>query len=132
MPKIGTPTFNLPRTILADATRSATTQSDDFINRHGQALVIIFDVSSVAGGGQTVTLSVQVKDPVSGNYVTILTGSAQTASGTYLYNVGPGVTDSGGVADAVNDVDVGGTYRIVVTHSGGGDFDYSVGAYEVV
>jgi len=101
--------------ILASAVRNATTVSADFINYNGAVVTVFLNVTAVPGV-DTINASVEVKDPVSGAYVTINTGGATAAIVTQLLQPGGGLS-----------VKCTRTFRIKITHSGAGNFTYSVG-----
>lgn len=117
------PSQNVEVTALGSAARTATTNSADMTNDAGRGLDLTFDITAVPGV-QTVTLTIQGKDPASGKYYTLLAGAAQSATGTLRMRVYPGLT-------AAANVDANGslpkTWRVSVAHSGAGSFTYSVG-----
>lgn len=117
------PRNNLEGTALASAARTATTQSSDITNHNARGVALWLDLT-VVPGVQTVTLSVEAKDPVSGKYSTIFTGAAEVATATRFYEVYPGVAETANVDAAVA---LPRTFRVSVTHSGAGSFTYSVG-----
>lgn len=114
---------NMEGTALASAARTSTTNASDIVNYNGRGVAIWFDITAVPGA-QTVTLTVEVKDPVSGKYSQVFAGAAESGIATRFYEVYPGITETSNV-----DVSVAlpRTFRVVVTHSGGGSFTYSVG-----
>ena len=118
---------NIAGTLLASAARTATTSSADQTNYNGQAVAVTFNITAVPGV-ETLTLKIEAKDPVSGAYTTLLTGAAQSGTGTTRLRVGTNITASANVAAA--DV-LGRTWRVTVTHSAAGSFTYSVG-YDVM
>ena len=121
------PRGNVAGTLLASAARTATTSSADQTNYNGQAVAVTFNITAVPGV-ETLTLTIEAKDPVSGTYTTLLTGVAQSGTGTTRLRVGTNITASANVAAA--DV-LGRTWRVTVTHSAAGSFTYSVG-FDVV
>lgn len=118
---------NIAGTLLASAARTATTNSSDQTNYNGRGVEITLDVT-VVPGGDTITLSIESKDPASGNYTTLLTGAAISTTGTRRYVLYPGV---GAVANQLVSDILSRTWRVKVTHSAGTSFTYSVG-YAVV
>lgn len=118
---------NTEETVLASAVRSATNNSADSINRNARGLYIVFDITAVPGV-QTVTLTVTGKDPVSGKYITLLTGAAEVAVATKTYLVYPGAGAAANGVNVVNGFPLPRTWRVTITHSGAGNFTYSVGA----
>ena len=118
---------NMAGTLLASAARTATTSSADQTNYNGQAVAVTVNVTAVPGV-ETVTPSIEAKDPVSGVYTTILTGAAISGTSTVRLRVGTNITAVANLAAA--DV-LGRTWRITMTHSASGSFTYSVG-YDVM
>ena len=64
------------------------------------------------------------KDPVSGNYYTLLAGVAVTTVSTNVYRVGPGLTAA---ANQVANYRAPRTWRVRVTANNGNSITYSVG-----
>lgn len=113
---------NLDLTLLASGSISAN--SADQTNWNGRGVVVFVNVSAVSGG-ETVTVAVQMKDPVSGLYSTVLTSTALAAVALTLLRVYPGL---GQVANlSANDI-LSRTWRITATIAGGGAITFSVGA----
>lgn len=111
------------RTLLASAVRNASNNSADFINFNHKGGFFFFDVTAVPGA-VTVTLNVQGKDPTSGTYFTILSSAAIVAVSFTVLRVFPALTAVATLT--ANDI-LPRIYRVTVTHSGAGDFTYSVG-----
>ena len=115
-------------TLLASTARTATTVSPDQINYNGKSIIVVFDITAVPTI-ETVTLTIQGKDALSGKYFTILAGAAQVAVTTVTMRVGLGLT-------AAANLDANGiiprTFRVNVVHSAAGSFTYSVGASLVI
>jgi hypothetical protein len=116
---------NVERTLLASASRSVTTNSPDQVNYNGKRLALIVDVS-VPGTG-SITPGLHVKDPVSGNYVTIWTAAAAiTTQVTRAYLFEPGC--SGGSWTEILGFAIPRTFRAVITANNGNAITYSVAA----
>lgn len=118
---------NIAGTLLASAARTATTSSADQTNYNGQAVAVTVNVT-VVPGVETLTVTIEAKDPVSGAYTTILSSDALVATGTVRMRVGTNITAVSNLAAA--DV-LGRTWRVTVTPSASGSFTYSVG-YDVM
>lgn len=118
---------NRSGTILASAARTATTNGQDMSNDAYQGVHVILDITAVPGG-DSVTLTVQGKDPASGKYYSVLVGSAETTTGTKVYKVYPGIATLAN--GAANDI-LPTTWRVIVTHSAGTSFTYSVGYHYI-
>jgi hypothetical protein len=116
---------NLEGQVLASAVRAATNNSADLTNLNTTGVIIYFNVS-VVPGVDTVTLSVEGKDPVSGNYGVLY---AATAIATVIqparYVLYPGASGAG--PTAVLAIPIPRTWRVTITHSAGSNFTYSVG-----
>ena len=117
---------NADFTILSSAVRNATTVSADQTNYNATGVTIILDVTAVPRT-DTITLDIEIKDSITGKYVSILTGSAISAIGTYVYQVGRGIADGQSKFDAIEQVALNRTWRVKITHSAGTNFTYSVG-----
>ena len=115
---------NVPTTVLASAIRAATNQSADIVNYNGRGLHLVFDIT-VVPTVDTVTLTIQGKDELSGKYYTILAGAAQVAVGTVVMRIYPSLT---AVANLTASDILPRTWRVSVTHSAATNFTYSVGA----
>lgn len=112
----------------ASAVRNALFTGDDNKKVPGnKGCTVVFNVTAVPGV-DTVTLTIEGKDPVSGVYFTLLTAAARVATGTDVLTVYPGVTETA-------NVDFSGilpdTYRVRVIHSAGTNFTYSIGVTEL-
>jgi hypothetical protein len=105
---------NTEFTILASAVRSASNNSADFTNYNSTRLFAFLNITAVPGA-DTITVAIQSKDPVSGNYATTLSGTAQGAVGLSV------------IPTTAIGVIVPRTFRVLVSHSGAGNFTYSIG-----
>jgi hypothetical protein len=76
-------------------------------------LFIVFDVTALAGGG-TLQVVVELKDNISGKYVSLGTFTAVGAVGTYTYAIGLGVQAAADGVTAVRGFPVPDTYRLRV------------------
>jgi len=110
-------------TIFASAARTATVNGQDMSNDAYKCVVVVLDIT-VVPGGDTVTLTIQGKDVLSGKYYTLLAGSAEAGTATKTYSVCPGITVTANVSAAQV---LPQTWRAIVTHSAAGSFTYSVG-----
>ncbi len=111
---------------LASALRTETVNSADQTNDGYRGVILVLNISA-EDGAITLTPKVQIKDPVSGNYVD-LAGAvfpAQTATGIKMLTIYPGIAETGNVS--VNDV-LPVTWRIVATMSGSTSMTYSIAA----
>jgi hypothetical protein len=109
--------------VFPSAARTATVTSQDYSLGHAGTGRLTFDVT-VAPGVDTVTLSIQGKDVASGKYITLLASAAISATGTTQLTIGPTIPTA---ANAAVQTLFPETFRVVVTHSAGTSFTYSVG-----
>jgi hypothetical protein len=110
-------------TILVSAVRAATVTSADYTIGHAGYGRFTFDVTAVPGV-DTVTFKVQGKDSVSAKYVDILATAAISATGTVQLEIGPTILAA---ANSKAQTYLPETFRVVVTHSAGTNFTYSLG-----
>ena len=122
---------NILSTVLASAARTATTASADQTNYNHKGIFVVFDVTAVPGG-DTVQLKLQAYDPASGKYVDLLTGTAESAVGTYLYGLYPGIGDKNAIFDNYEEIMLPRTWRVQIVHSAATSFTYSVGVAYVL
>jgi hypothetical protein len=116
---------NTEGTALSSSARSATNNSADLTNYNAKGVVIYFNVS-VVPGTDTVTLSVEGKDPVTGNYGVLFTATAiATTIQPARYVLYPGASGAG--PTGVLAIPIPRTWRIKITHSAGTSFTYAVG-----
>lgn len=112
-------------TYLASAARTATQTQADQINTLNHGIYVYCNVSIVPGI-DTVAVSVQSKDSLSGVYSTIATTTASALTGLITVKISPYLAP---VAASMTGVAVNeylpATWRIVVTHSAGTSFTYS-------
>lgn len=108
-------------TILPLAVRSATTTSTDIVKTTEVGAHFILN-ATVVPGVDTITMKVQGKDNL-GNYYDLLVGTASAATGIVVLKVSPSITPAANASanDILPDI-----YRIIVTHSAGTSFTYSV------
>ena len=122
---------NVVRTVLASAARTATTASADQTNYNHKGIFVVFDVTAVPGT-DTVQLKLQAYDGASGKYVDLLTGTAESAVGTYLYGLYPGIGDKNTIFDNYEEIMLPRTWRVQIVHSSTTSFTYSVGVAYVL
>lgn len=112
--------------LMTSAVRNASSNSVDMIKSGEKGLHVTVNVTAVPGI-DTVTPKIQGKDAL-GNYYDLVVGVPIVASGLVTLKVGLGILVAANlsVSDLVPDV-----WRVVMTHSAGTNFTYSVcaGAY---
>jgi hypothetical protein len=116
--------FNRTDRVLANIARTASLNAPDQRNQLQRGVIVVFDITAVPTV-ETVLLTIEGKDPISGQYYTILAGAAQVAVATLVMRVYPGLVAIANLT--VNDI-LPDTWRPTVTHSAGGSFEYSVAA----
>jgi hypothetical protein len=114
----------MQQTLLAAAVRAATNASADLEGDIADGVHVIIDMTAVPGV-VTVTPTIQGRDSISGKYYDILVGAAIVATGLVVLKVVQGVTPVANLA--VSDI-VPSAWRVLMTHSAGGNFTYSVSA----
>lgn len=117
-------------TPLASAERTATATSADFVNHGAKGLMLSVDVT-VDGAAAAITLTVQYKEPVGGNYEVLFTAAAAIdAVGTTTYILYVGDIAAAHDIVEVEKVPLPRTWRVVVTHADADAITYSVsGSY---
>lgn len=117
--------------IAASASRNATFTGGTNTNYNADGLCIFFNVTVLAAG-QTLTLSLQLQDAISGGFFTVTAFAAVVATGLYHYQVGPSVAVIGTLSGFAQCY-LSRNWRIVVTLGGSaGNSTYSVGCNEMV
>lgn len=114
-------------TVLASAARTSTTDSANFTNISSRGAHFVINVSALAAT-PSITVTIQGRDPISGNFYDLLVSNAITTVGTTVLKVYPGIT---AVANgAANDI-LPRTYRVRVAHADADSITYSVSAITV-
>ena len=114
---------NMNLSLLASASRTVTTASADQTNYNARGVHVVLDMTAVGTG--SVTITIQGKDSVSGQYYTLLAGVAVTTNIVNVYRVFPGSTVTANVS--ANDI-VPRTWRINVVANNANAATYSVAA----
>lgn len=115
---------NVNATALASAARTASADSGDIVNYNGRGIQVVVDVT-VDPASASFTTQIQVKDIISGKYITVLTSVAINGVGTTRLTVYPGITVAANVS--VSDL-ISRTWRVTTTHVDGDSITYSIGA----
>jgi hypothetical protein len=110
--------------VLASAARTADQTQADQTNQGARGILVFLDVTDNASSG-SITLEIDGKDPASGKYYALLTGTAVTSTGTVVYRVFPGAAVSANAS--ANDA-LPRTWRVKVTTNNANAITYSVGA----
>lgn len=117
---------NTQKVLLTSAARTATTQTPDQINTQWKRTHVILNVTAAPGGGETLTLAINARDPASATLYPVLTGATVSTTGINIYKVGPGfgAVANGAAADMLPQ-----QWQVTVTHSASGSWTYSVSAF---
>lgn len=121
---------NVAKTLLSSAARTADTNSSDQTNYNARGAMFFVNVTATSAT-PSVTLNVQGKDPVSGNYFTIYTSAAFTATGQFSYQVYPGASAAGALTGAAP-LTIPRTWRVFMDHADADSITYSVGMSYIV
>lgn len=114
---------NTEGTLLASAARTATVASADQTNYNARGVRVFINVTATSAT-PSITITIQEKDPISGNYIDKLVSAAITTTGQKTTLVMyPGVTAAANVAISEP---LGRTWRINATHSDADSITYSV------
>lgn len=89
---------NTEVTVLASTARTLATTSADLVNYNARGLHLIINVSAYTSGSLVPTL--EGKDPISGNYYSILVGTGIGATGITILKCYPGIQSIVGAAAA--------------------------------
>lgn len=120
---------NYGSTVLATGDRNSSTNSADLVNRNARGIIVTLRVnSSTPGGTDTITMNVQAKNTLTGNYNVITDFSSRNAAGVLIGVVYPAAIETLAISDIeVQGIPLPRDFRIRVTHSGSTDtFNYSV------
>lgn len=123
----------MSRTILADASRTATAQSAAQLRKPGQKGVALFvEVGTVSGTSPTLDITLEGKDSVGAQWHAMPNAAMTqiTATGRAYFRLYPGATTDAGVAA---DGNLPNEWRVVGTIGGTATptFQYSVSAEEL-
>ena len=117
-----------PVTVLASAARTATVSSADQNNVGYSGLHVVID-ATVDPGTASVTFTVEGKDPVSGEYYTLLASAAVASVSTTVLRVFPGATAA---ANTVANDGIPSVWRVTATHADAESITYSVAALPIL
>ena len=123
---------NFEVALLASAARTVETRSPDQVNANGRGLILIVNITADPAAA-SITPTLEIRDPISGNYFTVWTAAAALAAvGTtaYLFEVG-GVGSAGSFTEAIN-IRLTRTWRFTMTVANASSMTYSVSANVLV
>lgn len=112
-------------TIFSSTSRTATVSSNGYQNADGyKGVRVHIDVTSITAS-PSVVFSIEIRDPISGDWKTILDSAAVTATttGPTWLTVYPGITAT---ANASVSTHIGKQFRVTATHGDADAMVYSV------
>jgi hypothetical protein len=118
--------------LLASAARTAQTTSADQTNQNARGVQVVLNVT-VASGTGGLQVKVQAKDSVSGQYYDLNADpTAVTTTGTYIYEVYPGVGAASGSVTQRTSSGLPQTWRVLVKVGDNSSYTYSIGASTIL
>ena len=122
--------------VLVSAARTATTNSTEQENHYGRGVMVVVDVTTVAGGALTLTPVIQTRTLDSVAWKPIWTAStgidATGAVAQYIYVMYPGAIDSDSTLKDMSGLPLPRNWRLSVTHTTGQSITYSATAYVIL
>jgi hypothetical protein len=112
-------------TLAASSSRTTTLNIGDQVNYCGRGLMLVVNVTSINAGTPSITSKVQFKDPLSAQYIDILTSAAINSVSIRILRVTP---DLAAVANLIAQDIVPRIWRAVITHADAQPITYSVSA----
>jgi hypothetical protein len=123
-------------TLLSSAARTATNTTAIQTDREHRGVRLFLNVTANPGGAETLTVSLNMVDPITGGAaggvtraITAWPATTAATSATYVYELYPGAVET--AATANHEVQ-GGTlpifYSVTVTHSASGSWTYALAA----
>lgn len=116
---------NVELTLLASAARTANTNTGTQTNHNGRGTTLFLNVTVAPGGGETLFLELQFRDPVSAAFATVFSTVLISTTGIYVFQLYPaasGATSSSPLALCRQ-------WLVRVRHSSSGpSWTYSLGA----
>lgn len=120
--------------VLAEsASRTGTTNHPATNEDHSAALIVVDATATAGDGTEDLDINVQVQDPASSKWITVIADAsafANGATGTLIFGIGLGVSDSQTILEAVEEIPLPRTFRVqtIVQQGGGsGAYTYSIG-----
>lgn len=110
-------------TIFSSAARTTTQTSSAMTTAHLRGVSLYFKVTAVTGNPSLVA-TIEAQNPIDGTFVTIATFTAVTGTGTFFYQMYPGIAETAGqfVSRVLPRV-----WRVVVTPGTADSCTYSMG-----
>lgn len=119
-------------TALPSAVRAAATATDWFYNNGTFKGILAFLDITVVPGVQTIQLNIETEDVLTGVLQTYAVGTTRVGTGNTYFLLYPGAVETIGIGNLeVQALPLPGKWRIRVTHSGAGNFTYSVSVQQL-
>lgn len=123
-------------TLLKSEERTATTSTPDQTSSGAQrGVLLVLDVTKAPAVADTLTVSIEVRDPATGKFVPLTAFAASKkgeelgAGATLAFTLYPGGAETGAVGNhEVQALALPSSWRAKVTHSGAGKWTYTLGA----
>lgn len=116
-------------TVLASAVRAASNQSPEFSNEGTYRGLLMFLNITAVPGVQTITLNIEAQDILTGVWQTYAIIPATAATGNLYILVYPGAVETLAIGNlTVQGLPLPRRWRVNMSHSGAGNFTYSVSA----
>lgn len=127
---------NQELTLLASADTTVNRASADVTNHNARGVILHLNVTAVPGG-DAFTLSINMKNPVTGAYDMAWYSPSYTTTGQRLFLFYPGLDGGGTALNGVHfaqarSMVLSRTWRVQTDHPASGSFTYSVGASLIV
>jgi len=123
---------NFSQVVFPSAARTDTVTSSTIKNYNGRGIFYILDITSVPGGGETITPRVQGIDSISENVYDIEIGSSRSGTGTFPSCIYPGASDKDSQLVSENDIPTPFQYVIKMSASASGSFTYSLSVVTIL
>lgn len=124
---------NIAETLAASAAQDGTTNHAGTNYNHSAALIVVDATASSGDGTEDLDVNIQIQDPASSKWVTIIADTPFTngATETMVYGIGLGLSDTQTVFQEIEEIPLPRDFRVqtVVQQGGAGTptYTYSVG-----
>lgn len=123
-------------TLLGSEERTATTSTPDQTSSAGQrGVLLVLDVTKAPEAEDTLTVSIEARDPATGKYVTLTAfaaskkGKELKEGGSLAFTLYPAGAETSAVGShEVQALPLPASWRAKVTHSGNSKWTYTLGA----
>lgn len=107
------------------AARTASPTPTDLVNNSSRGIIVVTDISAIGGAAPQIQVTIQGKDPISGNYYNMLVSPVYSIVATNVIQLYPGISETPNIKESAI---LPASYRILVTHSNADSITYSVSA----